>query len=610
MNMSDSEILAQEIFKKLLSSLDESSLNQVSSLPSDLSLSTAAKRILYLIQCHEQGQNLEPIVPVDNSVGSVHPSSEFSGPTLPNIVTTSPLTSSESSPSQPEQSSSVVEISSQLSEGRGSTEHFSDEPDTKILPSQITERDTSGSEPSRQPDSNPPIDSVDTAPMNEEERTIIVLPGDSTATTLPIECQPDEKSSDNPTNSTDTPEQCQTQNTQLPIIKKEVFLPNARVGEKYEVYDSLGEIRFLALRSNDAPNIAFDTSSYMISGSPSQSGDFRIVVDGLIGGHRCEVTLNLAVIADPKSLWISKPSDPEALYAKADEASSYSIASNVLMLGASKRGRSHAQIGSFRDDDYAVAFTQDSQWYLAVVADGAGSATYSRRGSQIVSESIQRSIPELLREHLPDIDTLVDNYLSNDPTVEKVIRNKLYLTLASAGFAAANEILQEAQSSEIPEESFSTTLIMIIARKCLQNWFVAGFGIGDGGAGILDLYNGQVFTLNKPDSGDYGGQTRFLHPSAFKDNVEISQRIFFDVRKGFDALILMTDGITDPKFPTDNAFNNFETWQHFWQADLTSEVDILKGGPECEKQLLDWLDFWSPGNHDDRTIVVLKPLGE
>ena len=22
-------------------------------------------------------------------------------------------------------------------------------------------------------------------------------------------------------------------------------------------------------------------------------------------------------------------------------------------------------------------------------------------------------------------------------------------------------------------------------------------------------------------------------------------------------------------------------------------------------QLLDWLDFWSPGNHDDRTIAIL-----
>jgi serine/threonine protein phosphatase PrpC len=610
MNMSDSEALANEIFNKLLSTVDESSLNQVSSLPSDLSLSTAAKRILYLIQCHEQGQNVDPLVPVNNTLGSVRPSSESSGPKLPNIVATSPLSSSRSSTYQPEQSSSVVQISSQLSVGIGSPECISEDPDTKVLPSQIIESESSGSEPIRQPDSTPPIAPFDTAPTNEQESTFIASPDDLTTNTLPIECQSEEMSSDNLINSTDTIEQYQTQNTQLPIIKKEIFLPNSRVGEKYKVSDSLGEIRFLALRSNDAPNIAFDTSNYMISGSPSQSGDFRIVVDGLIGGYRCEVTLNLAVIADPKSLWISKPSDPEALYAKADEASSYSIASNVLMLGASKRGRSHAQVGSFRDDDYAVGFTQDSQWYLAVVADGAGSATYSRRGSQIVSESIQRSIPELLKEHLPDIDTLVDNYLSNDSSVEKVIRNKLYLTLASAGFTAANEIRQESLSSEIPEDSFSTTLIVIIARKCLQNWFVAGFGIGDGGAGILDLDNRQVFTLNKPDSGDYGGQTRFLNLLAFKDNVEISKRIFFDVRKGLDALILMTDGITDPKFPTDNAFNNFETWQHFWQDDLTSEVDILKGGPECEQQLLEWLDFWSPGNHDDRTIVVLKPLGE
>ena len=26
---------------------------------------------------------------------------------------------------------------------------------------------------------------------------------------------------------------------------------------------------------------------------------------------------------------------------------------------------------------------------------------------------------------------------------------------------------------------------------------------------------------------------------------------------------------------------------------------------ESAQQLLDWLDFWSPGNHDDRTIAIL-----
>jgi serine/threonine protein phosphatase PrpC len=610
MTMSDSETLAKDMFNKLLSFVNESSLDQVSSLPTDLNLSTAAKRILYLIQCQEQGQNTDLIVPVDNTVSSVPFSSESSVPELPNIVGKLELAFSESSANQLEQESLSVETSSQLSVEISSSEQSSDELLSKAPPSQTMESVSSSSESSSQPESTPPTASLNTVAMNRRESTFILDTDQSSTNPSPTNCHSQGMEGEYLVDSSDITQQHQAQNTQLPIIKKEMSLPNARVGEKYEVFNSLGEIKFLALRYNDAPNIAFDTSNCIITGAPSQSGDFRIVVDGLIGGHRCEVTLNLAVIADPKSLWISKPSDSEALYAKADESSSYCIASNVLMLGASKRGRSHAQVGSFRDDDYSIAFTQDSQWYLAVVADGAGSATYSRRGSQIVSESIQRSMPELLKEHLHDIEVLVDNFLCNEPSVEKVIRNKLYLTLAMAGFTAANEIYQEALRSEIPEDSFSTTLIIAIARKCAQNWFVAGFGIGDGGAGVLDLDSRQVFTLNKPDSGDYGGQTRFLHPSAFKDNVEISQRIFFDVRKGLDALILMTDGITDPKFPTDNAFNNFETWHHFWHDELTSEVDILNGGPECEQQLLEWLDFWSPGNHDDRTIVVLKPLGE
>jgi hypothetical protein len=47
-------------------------------------------------------------------------------------------------------------------------------------------------------------------------------------------------------------------------------------------------------------------------------------------------------------------------------------------------------VGAFRDDDYALHADPNSGWHVLAVADGAGSAQYSRRGSQL---AVQTSVP-------------------------------------------------------------------------------------------------------------------------------------------------------------------------------------------------------------------------
>ena len=66
----------------------------------------------------------------------------------------------------------------------------------------------------------------------------------------------------------------------------------------------------------------------------------------------------------------------------------------------------------------------------------------------------------------------------------------------------------------------------------------------------------------------------------------------------------MTDGITDPKFETDANLLKVEKWNELWQ-DLSKEVDFSDNNKASADQLLGWLDFWSQGNHDDRTIAIL-----
>ena len=77
--------------------------------------------------------------------------------------------------------------------------------------------------------------------------------------------------------------------------------------------------------------------------------------------------------------------------------------------------------------------------------------------------------------------------------------------------------------------------------------------------------------------------------------------------KSFTAIAVMTDGITDPKFPTDTVFATPAAWMTFWHDDLAKHVVFSRGNPQIKAQLMEWMEFWSAGNHDDRTLALMLP---
>jgi hypothetical protein len=82
------------------------------------------------------------------------------------------------------------------------------------------------------------------------------------------------------------------------------------------------------------------------------------------------------------------------------------------------------------------------------------------------------------------------------------------------------------------------------------------------------------------------------------------RRISFTCVDSMTALFLLTDGITDPIFETDYNLQQPARWDRFWVEEIRPKLSDTPG--ETEKNLLDWLSFWSPGNHDDRTIALLR----
>ncbi len=74
--------------------------------------------------------------------------------------------------------------------------------------------------------------------------------------------------------------------------------------------------------------------------------------------------------------------------------------------------------------------------------------------------------------------------------------------------------------------------------------------------------------------------------------------------------MLMTDGIYDPKFVVEANLEKIDKWNEFLE-DLKGKneeeikVDFDKNNLDVNEQLSTWMDFWSPGNHDDRTLAII-----
>ena len=83
------------------------------------------------------------------------------------------------------------------------------------------------------------------------------------------------------------------------------------------------------------------------------------------------------------------------------------------------------------------------------------------------------------------------------------------------------------------------------------------------------------------------------------DEASLAHRFQFFWQREFCAAFSMTDGITDPKFPSDAAFADPAQWAAFYSE--------LQPALASSQALLNWMGFFSPGIHDDRTLVAVLP---
>ena len=377
---------------------------------------------------------------------------------------------------------------------------------------------------------------------------------------------------------------------------------------------------------------ASDCLFIRIYGKPIQPGDYTILLNykykGWIEGEDIsKLSLPIAFNPDPRSLWKNIPTpedttifykpDSEVSYVKVEETESSGPRKDIV--AASQRGRSHAQEGKARDDHFKLYHCDESDWYIIAVADGAGSAKFSRQGSRIACDTVVAHCQSQLLD-AADFEEKIRSYHNAEDEVlaRKQMANVIYSIIGNAAFKAHKAINE--QAAELAKDvegtkpkDFATTLMFAICKKFDFGWFVASYWVGDGAMCIFNDQKKSFKLLGIPDEGEFSGQTRFLTmPEIFKDAKAVMDRLRFSIEEDFTALMLMTDGVSDPMFETENNLNSYDKWEEFWnklksgfKEDEIPGVDLSDDNEESKNQLLQWMDFWSPGNHDDRTLAIL-----
>ncbi|WP_277561050.1 PP2C family serine/threonine-protein phosphatase [Acinetobacter beijerinckii] len=394
----------------------------------------------------------------------------------------------------------------------------------------------------------------------------------------------------------------------IETVKKMPYfqIPNARVGQIYQAKIQMQHpmqqpvyICADRIEISDDLGLYFNQDMQQLQGTPLQAGEFKLnfqykINQEQVDWQQGEVTF--IITPDPRSLWQINEPDANEPYQKSHSDSDYIQAENFKIAASSQRGRSHEHAGSFRDDDFLIRQIDNSDWAILIVADGAGSADFSRRGSQLAVQSMGQILLDDLKQRQAHLDQLIAGWQVAEVDQQlQALGQQLQDLFYQAALTAVEAIEHEAHEQQVDVKKFSTTLLAAIVKQQPERTLISSFWIGDGAIAVYSP--DKIRLMGKPDGGEFAGQTRFLSRQVVN---QFSAQVNIGYFQDCQAILLMTDGISDPRFETDAGLNNLQKWQQLWQ-----EIQPKLQHEKPDQALLEWSKFFSAGHHDDRTLAVL-----
>lgn len=364
-------------------------------------------------------------------------------------------------------------------------------------------------------------------------------------------------------------------------------------------------VKIIHIEGLENLGLIYDPNKNQLIGTPILGGDYALRIGYQINRKTYSSSVNLVINNDPKSLWKNIPSDPAAKYWKADEdQQGLQGIDQWRLIAASKRGRSHAHVGHFREDDFALTVERQSHWHIAAIADGAGSSEYSREAARVIVNQCNQVLSKQLQQHDAQLMILLDQWQQDHH--KEALTALLYDIVAPAICSAVDQLSSMAKKDQREFKAYYSTLLMAAHKPLANGSFSLAYWVGDGGL-VIYKAGQSIKLLGHADSGDYAGQTRFLDQQT-KTPEDIKRRLHFSFDETLTGLILMTDGLSDPFFETDSNLEQLSYWDAFWRQMI--QPHLIDCPDTSAKQLKEGLGFWSLGNHDDRTLAVIYPAGE
>jgi hypothetical protein len=157
------------------------------------------------------------------------------------------------------------------------------------------------------------------------------------------------------------------ENINNPIIKPNFSIKNFKVNEykSLKIENDINDNLVISdIKIPDNLGISYNPTTMSIEGIPKIAGEYQITFLWASNEqHKTSGSIKLNIIDDPRNLWKNLPSDKNDKYFKEDVDSNFNSNRYYDIFVASKRGRSHAHVGSFRDDDFSIYTNQEKATY-------------------------------------------------------------------------------------------------------------------------------------------------------------------------------------------------------------------------------------------------------
>lgn len=255
------------------------------------------------------------------------------------------------------------------------------------------------------------------------------------------------------------------------------------------------------------------------------------------------------------------------------------------LLAASRRGRLHAHRGEHREDAAAVA-THARGW-CAAVADGAGSARFSRLGAAIATHVAAHAIADRLAAGQP---------------MDEALR---------AGAEATDAALQRfREATGLARRDLRTTLLV----ACTDGTRLGTLQVGDG-ATVLLLADGGTVRPHAGDSGDFSGEVTHFLPDEGALAQLVASAAVHDAG-AVHGVLMATDGIEDPFYPLPRHAPALFAQVAGAPAGGTAPAEVngvaavghgvALASADPVAALGAWMGFEKRGENDDRTLFIAR----